>query len=65
MILIVYGINNRKSQVSSNFLKTSKRSFKKGDYLLCGSLTQPYKINMKDKIIVSYENLRDININIL
>ena len=30
MILIDYGINNRKSQVSSNFLKTSKRSFKKG-----------------------------------
>jgi len=28
-------------------------------------LTQPYKINMKDKIIVTYENLRDINIEIL
>ena len=45
--------------------KDKNISFKKGDYLLCGSLTQPYKINMKDKIIVTYENLRDINIEIL
>ena len=45
--------------------KDKNISFKKGDYLLCGSLTQPYKINMKDKIIVTYENLRDINIKIL
>ena len=45
--------------------KDQNISFKKGDYLLCGSLTQPYKINMKDKIIVTYENLRDINIKIL
>ena len=45
--------------------KEKNISFKKGDYLLCGSLTQPYKINMKDKIIVTYENLRDINIKIL
>ena len=45
--------------------KDKNISFKKGDYLLCGSLTQPYKIRKKDKIIVTYENLRDINIKIL
>ncbi len=45
--------------------KDKNMSFKKGDYLLCGSLTQPYKIRKKDKIIVTYENLRDINIKIL
>ena len=45
--------------------KDKNISFKKGDYLLCGSLTQPYNIRKKDKIIVTYENLRDINIKIL
>ena len=49
----------------SDEFKDKDISFKKGDYLLCGSLTQPYKINTKDKIIVTYENLRDINIKIL
>ncbi len=45
--------------------KDKNISFKKGDYLLCGSLTKPYSINQNDKIIITYENLRDINIKVL
>ena len=38
--------------------------FNKGDYLLCGSLTQPYGISMNDKIVVNYENLGNIKIKV-
>ncbi len=45
--------------------KDKNISFKKGDYLLCGSLTKPYSISENDNIIVSYENLGDIRIKVL
>ena len=38
--------------------------FKKGDFLLCGSLTEPYKIKKKDNILVTFEGIGDIKIDI-
>ena len=44
--------------------KEKRMIFNKGDYLLCGSLTQPYSIRMNDKIVVNYENLGNIKIKV-
>jgi len=40
-------------------------AFKKGDYLLCGSLIQPYNIKEKDQININYENLGKFEIKII
>ena len=40
-------------------------AFKKGDYLLCGSLIQPYNIKEKDHININYENLGKFEIKII
>ncbi len=45
--------------------KSKKINFNKGDYLLCGSLTQPYTLKENDKIKINYENIGFIKIKIL
>ena len=40
-------------------------AFKKEDYLLCGSLIQPYNIKEKDHININYENLGKFEIKII
>ena len=51
-------------RVFINEFKKKKINFKKGDYLLCGSLTQPYTIKANDKIVINYENIGIIKIKI-